>query len=151
MTDPIADSIARLQARYRPHAASPVTTRRKPSDSPPPAGTGERMPNRSRNTMANRAAGARYPSTYRPRAADFAGMLPATTRPAYGSVKPASQRRIGLGGTEQARADGENAARSAWVAARENTALAAGDILSVGAHYPSKITRGGNLGPSARY
>lgn len=151
MTDSIADSIARLQERYRPHAVSPVTVRRKPTDSPPPAGTGERMPDRAASTMANRAMGARYPGTYKPRAEDFAGMLPATTRPAYGSVTPASHRRIGLGGAEQARADGENQSRSEWVAAREGVALAAGEVLPVGAHYPRYITRKGNLGPQARY
>jgi hypothetical protein len=146
----LSDRIAVMETHYRPHAVSPVTARRKVTDTPPPAGVGNRMPNRAANTMAGRKQGARFPGTYRPRAADFAGMLPATTRPVFGSVKPSGGRRIG-NSAEQARADGENQARSAWVTARANLERESGDVLPAGAHYPRHVTRKGNLGPSARY
>lgn len=87
---------------------------------------------------------------YRPNAAALAGRDPATSRPAYGSVKPSGGRRTGKS-AEQTRADSENDARRAWVTTRENTARDAGDVLPTGAHYPRYITRNGNLGPSARY
>jgi hypothetical protein len=143
-------AIERMAGHYRPHAASPVTARRKASDTAAPAGVSERMPNRARNTMAGRKQGARFPGTYKPRAADYAGMDAPTTRPAYGSVKPSGGRRIGIN-AEQAHADGENASRAAWVTARANIERESGDVLPAGAHYPRHVTRKGNLGPSARY
>jgi hypothetical protein len=148
-----------LAVSLRPHAASPVEARRKVTDSTPPANVGEGYG--KPNTLSSRRRGGRYPNTYRPRAKDFAGMGPVTTRPAYGSVKPANGERItrpayGNGkpasrDVEAARAAASDNGYRAWVSARGNLARDAGDVLPAGEMYPRKVTRRGNLGPSPRY
>jgi hypothetical protein len=136
--------------RLQTHAVSaPVTVRRLDTDSHAPAGADDY--GTRKNTMANRRNGGRS-MYYRPKAEDFAGALPATTRPAYGSVKPAGGRKIINGSDlEQTRADSENDAVRGWVSARQNLVRDAGDALPAGSTYPRGMTRRGNLAPSARY
>lgn len=150
MTD-LTSAVERMQAHYaRPHALpSPVAARRKATDSPAPAPL-DPFNELDRTTQRIARPGTNRNASYRPRAADFAGRDPATSRPAFGSVKPSGGRRIG-NDHDQARADSENAARSAWVSARSAIERESGDVLEAGLHYPSAITAKGNLGPSARY
>jgi hypothetical protein len=149
VSESTADIIARLQERLRPHAVSaPVTVRRLATDSHAPTGADDY--GTRKNTTANRRNGGRS-MYYRPKAEDFAGSLPATARPAYGSVKPAGGRKIANGDLEQTRADSENDAVRGWVSARQNLMRDAGDILPAGSTYPRGMTRSGNLAPQARY
>lgn len=107
---------------------------------------------RKRNTLANRKRGGQFPGTWKPNAEWLlsAPREPVTETPVYGGVKPSGGRRIGLK-AEQARADSENAARSAWVSARASLERESGDVLPAGAHYPSYVRESGSLGPAARY
>jgi hypothetical protein len=156
--EPLADVIARLQERLRPHAKAPVTATRKATDTPPPNGVRDGYG--EANTLSSRGRGGRYPNTYRPRAQDFAGMDAATTRPSYGGVKPANGIRVTSKATrfvsgvtpEKAKAIGEDNGYRAWVTARTNTERDAGDVLPAsGAHYPADVSPKGNLSPSPRY
>ena len=93
-----SDALARLTEALtvRTHAVSVPAfraTRRKVTDTPPPNGLAEGYGTR-KNTNANRrnGGGGLY---YKPRAADFAGDIPATMRPsAEGRVKPTTGRKI---------------------------------------------------------
>lgn len=156
MSESTADIIARLSMRLQPHAASPVTASRKDTDTPPPAGVREGYGTR-RSTMANRRNGGAS-VYYRPRAADYAGRLPATTVPSAPSVKPASngtrvaRDRIAAGmPLDDARVTGTDNGYRQWCAARANLQRDAGDDIGTGESYPREITARGNLGPSARY
>lgn len=143
--------IANLQVTMRPHAASPVSARRKDTDQATGRANGTVTDGYGKaNSLSSRDRGGTYPNTYRPTAKDFAGMTPATTRPAYGSVKPAGGIRLGDDRSlEAARAMGEDNGYRAWAAARTNLVRDAGDVTSP--MYPTGRTRAGNLAPSARY
>jgi hypothetical protein len=134
VSEPLADVIARMQARYRPHAASPVRATRKPTDTPPPAGLESGYG--AANSLSSRRRGGTYPNTYRPGAKDYAGMAevsPPTTRPAYGSVKPSGGIRVTRNmPLEPARATGEDNGFRMRAQVRRNTAEAAGEMYSSG-------------------
>jgi hypothetical protein len=142
--------MARLEDRLRPHAASPVTARRKATDTPAPNGLAANY-GWHRNTNMRTADGGVSP-TYKPRAADYAGSIPNARATAPDVVKVNGIRVVGTMTPENARATGEDNARRGWVTARGNLERDAGDVLpDAGAHYPSRVTPRGNLGPSARY
>ena len=150
MSEPLADVIARLQERMRPHAVSPITAARKPTDSSPPGGVRDGYGTR-KNTNANRrnGGGSCY---YRPRAADYAGSLPATTRPSAPNVTCVNGIKVaGMVNVQDARVIGEDNGYRQWSAARGNLARDAGDVLPAGTHYPNGLSRRGNLSPSPRY
>lgn len=155
MSEPASDIIARLQERMRPHAVAPVTVRRKDTDTAHGRAGAVATPGYGEaSTLSSRSRGGKYPNTYRPRAEDFAGELPATTRPAYGNVKPAGGRKIAGPATVkrngrrvpgkallQARADSENEGMRAEVTRRHNLALAAGELPAPGLIKSTPATR----------
>lgn len=159
MTDTTADVIARMQTRYGMHAASPVTARRKVTDtSSGRANANQTSGYGAANSLSSRRRGGKYPNTYQPRAKDFAGMDAPTTRPAYGSVKPTNGIRVTpasrihtTGGTplNVARAAGEDNEYRAYVAAVTNLSRDAGDTVSP--MYPVGRSDRGRLAPNPRY
>jgi hypothetical protein len=151
MSEPLAEVIARLQERMRPHAVSPVTATRKATDTTVamtggPSGDrgsvldGTRLGTGRRprvNTNANRRNGGRYGGTFRPNAAHFAGNpVPAMAR----TTAPA-----------EAEAAGTDGGYRGWASARQNLARDAGDVLDAGESYPTGTTASGRLSPSPRY
>jgi hypothetical protein len=174
VSEPLADVIARMQDRYRPHAqASPVTATRKATDSATAmtggpsgdrgsvlAGAPMQPPTRPRrvNTNANRRNGGKYGGTFQPTAAHFAGNpIPAMARATAPDVMPThgarvAGTRVAAGVTlSEAEASGADGGYRAWQAARQNLARDAGDILPTGESYPTGITASGRLSPSPRY
>jgi hypothetical protein len=155
MTESTADIIARLQGRLLPRAASPVTVTRKDTDVSSGRANAAQTPGYgAANSLSSRKRGGEYPNTYRPRAKDFAGMLPATTRPAYGGVNPAGGIRINGPATVvrkgervpsasliQARANGEDNGMRAEVTRRHNLALASGEMPAPGISKSTPDTR----------
>lgn len=92
MTD-LSAAIARLQARYMPHVASPGTVRRLATDSPAPSGLATRYPRA--NTLSSRRRGGTAPNTFKPNAAYFANNpVPATARATAPNVRPAGGRKL---------------------------------------------------------
>jgi hypothetical protein len=151
MAEPLADVIARMQDRYRPHAVSPATATRKPGDTPPPAGVRNGYGTR-RNTNANRRNGGGS-VFYRPRADYYAGNpVPATARPTAPGVNPVHGIRVtGFTNVQDARVIGTDNGYRGWVTARANTERDAGDYLPLGSHYPRDLSARGNLAPTPRY
>jgi hypothetical protein len=143
----MSDLQARIDAlavSLRPHAASPVTARRKSTDSKPPAGAdnyGTR-----KNTNANRRNGGGS-CFYRAKAEDYAGaamVTPPTTRPSAANIKPANGVRItGYTNVQDARVIGTDNEYRAFTAERTNLSRDAGDIPA--RVYPTNRTARGNL------
>jgi hypothetical protein len=172
MSEPLAEVIARLQERMRPHAVSPVTATRKATDTTVamtggPSGDrgsvldGTRLGTGRRprvNTNANRRNGGRYGGTFRPNAAHFAGNpVPAMARTTAPAVTPShgirvAGTRVAPGVTlAEAEAAGTDGGYRGWASARQNLARDAGDVLDAGESYPTGTTASGRLSPSPRY
>ena len=129
MSESTADVIARLQARYRPRAASPVTVRRRPSDVSTGRANGAQTSGYGRpNSLSSRRRGGKFPNTYRPGASDYAGMDAPTTRPAWGSVKPAGGRKIIDGNRALTGAASQDQYARDRERARYNLAVATGEM-----------------------
>jgi hypothetical protein len=168
MSEPLADVIARMQDRYRPHAVPPVTATRKTTDAATAmtggpsgdrgsvlAGAPMQPPTRPRrvNTNANRRNGGKYGGTFRPTVAHFVGNpVPATERATAPDVMPSHGTRVaGRTNFEDAQVIGIDGGYRAWAIARQNLARDAGDILPTGESYPTGVTASGRLSPSPRY
>jgi hypothetical protein len=158
MTDnePIADILARLQESMRPHAANPVTARRKVTDTPPPndlaAGYGTR-----KNTMANVKNGGHGVERDKRLGKLAYDAVPVTARPDFdASVHPSGNRRIAGPATvtrvnadtgqiervasaalESARASGAHEGMRMQLRAQQNLAIAAGEMPGRGIHFKS--------------
>ena len=127
--------ISRMAGHYRPHAASPATVRRRPSDISAGRANGTQTSGYGRpNTLSGYRRGGKYPNTYRPDVHAFAGGGPATTRPAFGGdVRPAGGIRVvGDVSRGDAGAMAEDNAMRALVTQRQNLAIAAGEVPAPG-------------------
>jgi hypothetical protein len=120
---------ARLQGHYRPHAASPVTARRKSTDTPAPNGLAEGYG--KPGTLSSRRRGGRYPNTFKPGAAYYAGnAVPATARATAPAVKPSGGRKLIDGNRALTGATSQDQFARDRERARYNLAIATGEPLT---------------------
>jgi hypothetical protein len=132
-----------LRVSLRPHAADPVTVRRRATDSAAPAGTGESYPRAT--TLDSRRRGGQVPNTYRMRAADYANGPAPLTRTAPGNGARAHTVRIADGGEAMAEARAEDARWRGWANARRSAMTGNGATPAPGTSYPSGFGPRGGL------
>lgn len=167
MGESTADIITRLQERMRPHAVSPATVTRKPTDTATamtggPSGDRGAVLDGTRpgtgrhprvNTNANKRGGGRYPGTFRVTAEYLAGSpVQATERATAPAVTPSHGTRVaGRTTLAQAEAIGTDGGYRAWVRARANLTRDTGEVPATGESYPRGTFPSGSLSPSARF